>query len=147
MKKFFYKDNYVIDCNIINKYFLLVLVVSIFNMIFTYGCVSSHGNKNVTNKSLISQIKKGVSRKEDVKSLIGSPQNVSFIGNDEHWYYYYTKTKVRSTNCIPVIGSIFGGIDTQSSSIIIIFDNHGIVKKIGSANSSGGGGGIQDNFK
>jgi len=148
MRKIFCADNYLFSnkTKLINDYLLFLLLTLI--IICTYGCVSSSfGNKRVADKSLTSQIKKGVSHKEDIKMLIGSPQYVSFIGNDEQWSYYYHKSKMRFTTCIPIIGAIFGGADTEMNNLVIIFDKHGIVKKIGSGSGTGGVGGIQDSFK
>ncbi|KPA19203.1 secreted protein containing SmpA/OmlA domain protein [Candidatus Magnetomorum sp. HK-1] len=143
MNNITYRESLLIKIKWKNNIITLLLLAI---LIFTNGCVSSYGNNRITDQSVLSQIKKGVSNKEDVKRLIGSPQSVSFIGDDEQWFYYFSKSKVRSTTFIPIIGVLFGGADMQSNNTTVLFDSKGIVKKVGSGNSVGGGGGIQDNL-
>ena len=112
--------------------------------IFLYGCAYNMGNKQITDKSLISQIKIGETNKEKVRSLLGDPMNVTFTDDKETWTYVYQKTNIRATSFIPLVGLFAGGHDTKMNNLTIVFREDGIVKSVGSGSTTGGGGGLQD---
>jgi outer membrane protein assembly factor BamE (lipoprotein component of BamABCDE complex) len=66
--------------------------------------------------------------------------------NEEIWTYFYSKTKQRAANYMPIpfADTIAGGSDTETHNLTIKFNKDGIVKKFGTGSSAGGGGGIQD---
>jgi outer membrane protein assembly factor BamE (lipoprotein component of BamABCDE complex) len=121
----------------LKKLVLSSLVVAFFGS-FIGGCVSTLGRQ--IDQSGYSQIKKGVSTKEDVVELLGSPNNE--IENDDGTStFMYQYTKVSSG-----IYGIGAGMDSQSATIK--FNSKGIVisksKTIGDTGGTGlGGGGVK----
>jgi outer membrane protein assembly factor BamE (lipoprotein component of BamABCDE complex) len=102
------------------------------------GCVTTLGHQ--IDQSAYSQIHKGVSTKEDVVELLGSP-NQEVENEDGTSTFIYSFTKVSSG-----IYGIGSGVDTQSATIK--FDSKGIVisksKQIGDTGGTGiGGGGVK----
>ena len=65
-------------------------------------------------------------------------------GNTEEWEYVYQRAQVRGASFIPVVGLFAGGADVTGSTLTILFNNAGIVQKVGSGRISGGGGSLSD---
>jgi outer membrane protein assembly factor BamE (lipoprotein component of BamABCDE complex) len=113
-------------------------------MIGVSGCVSAMGSKRSADPTLVAQIKEHRTTKDEVRPIIGDPNAVSFMQDDEVWTYTYCKMTMRPTNWIPYVNLVAGGYDTQSASVTVIFDEKGVVKRVGQGRMEGGGGGIQD---
>lgn len=123
-----------------SKLSFLILIIFIL-----MACTSVHGNKQITNNDITSQIKPGVSTKVDVKTLVGDPMEVEFTDTGiETWKYVYSKGRIRSATYVPIIGIFAGGIDSTHNTLTIRFDSDGIVEKIGRGHTVGAGGGLQD---
>ena len=83
------------------------------------GC-SSVGQK--VDQSAVSKIQKGVSTKEDVRHLIGNPNNVTTTSDgSEVWSYTFMHTQVKGTTFIPIVGAFAGGADTQHQDTTVTF--------------------------
>ena len=103
------------------------------------------GNKQITDDAIVSEIKKGVSTKDDVKKVVGEPSKVNFTDNGEEvWDYHYIRSQMRGASFIPVVGIFAGGSDMNTQTLTIRFDKTGIVKEIGKGRTSGGGGNVLD---
>ena len=108
------------------------------------ACASS-GNKQITDTGAVAKIEEGKSTKADVRALVGEPTKVNFRENNtEVWEYVYTRGQVRPATFVPVVGWFAGGMDTTGSTLTILFNNNGIVQKVGSGKISGGGGSLSD---
>ena len=109
------------------------------------GCASA-GNKQISDASTVAKIEEGKSTKADVKALVGEPTKVNYKdnGNTEVWEYVYKRGQVRPATFIPVVGWFAGGADVTGSTLTILFDDKGVVKKVGSGKISGGGGSLTD---
>jgi outer membrane protein assembly factor BamE (lipoprotein component of BamABCDE complex) len=122
-------------------YFVAVTALYIFQA----GCSYHMGNKKITDETLHSKIERGVTTKEEIRSLFGKPTHITFTDNDEEiWTYFYTKSETRPLSYVPIIGLCFGGADMHSSTLTIRYGKDDIVKNYGSGVMDGGGGGIQD---
>jgi len=113
--------------------------------IFISGCTTT-GNKQISESGTVAKIEEGKSTKADVKALVGEPTKVNFKdnGNTEEWEYVYKRGQVRPASFIPVVGWFAGGADMTGSTLTILFNNAGIVQKVGSGKISGGGGSLTD---
>ncbi len=121
----------------LRRFILCSLIFSFASSLIT-GCVTTLGHQ--IDQSAYSQIKKGVSTKEDVVELLGSP-NQELENEDGTSSFIYSFTKVSSG-----IYGIGSGVDTQSATIK--FNSKGIVisksKQIGDTGGTGvGGGGVK----
>jgi len=121
----------------LKKFVFRLFVVAFIGGSIT-GCVTTLGHQ--IDQSAYSQIHKGVSTKEDVVELLGSP-NQEVENEDGTSTFIYSFTKVSSG-----IYGIGSGVDTQSATIK--FNSKGIVisksKQIGDTGGTGvGGGGVK----
>ena len=121
----------------LKKYVLFVLV-SAFGAGLITGCATTLGHE--IDLSAYQQIQKGVTTKDDVVNLLGSP-NQDVENEDGTETFVYTFTKV--SNGIYGIGA---GVDTQSATVR--FNSRGIVvaksKQIGDTGGTGvEGGGVK----
>jgi len=106
------------------------------------GCVTSYGNNNVSNKEVIAQLEIGKSTKTDVEQMFGEPGNVVF-GEDGQEQWHYTQGDHDMTKQQAASGALsflvpFGGYASSAlgskaehHSLTIVFDNDGIVRKVG----------------
>jgi hypothetical protein len=93
-----------------------------FMALLTTGCFSS-GSLNIAE--VPSKIIKGKSTKDDVRALLGEPQNVSHsISGDEYWSYFNTQTSY-----VLSLGLFSDTYPTDNC--VMIFDDKGIVKDVG----------------
>jgi len=89
-----------------------------------FGCVSISlpiGQKEITKKEIVSQIKTGKSTKAEVQALLGEPLAVRFMDTDEEiWQYAYQPG-----------GSVSFSFTLDLVSLTIRFTKDGIVKEKG----------------
>jgi outer membrane protein assembly factor BamE (lipoprotein component of BamABCDE complex) len=117
---------------------------AILSSLFLLGC-ASYGNKQITQQETVEKIEIGKTTKADVKALLGEPAEVIFSDNgDEDWAYIYSKSTVRATSFIPVVGIVAGGADTKTSTLKVRFNKEGVVQKLGKGQTTGGGGSVFD---
>ena len=91
------------------------------------GC-ATHGNDIDTD--FASQIEKGATTEQEVVSNLGSPQSIGLDGSgNKVMTYVYAKSKTKAESFMPVVGSLMGGADTETKTLLIIVDNQtGVVK-------------------
>lgn len=65
------------------------------------------GNKKIMDEKIVAQIKKGKSTKEDVKRLLGSPDNFADADGVSLWVYSYHKFKDVGDNAMYMIRIYF----------------------------------------
>lgn len=113
-------------------------------LVFLFGCASV-GNKQIGEAGTVAKIEEGKSTKADVRSLVGQPTKINFKDNgNEIWEYIYSKGQLRPATFVPVVSWFAGGVDTTASTLTVLFDEKGVVKKVGSGKISGGGGSLTD---
>jgi len=92
------------------------------------GCVVSRGRVgNPIQEESISQIEKGISKKELVVTLLGAPDRI-VVGNDKeifHYYYYDGK----SPGLILLVFNILS-VNVRSDNLYVFFDKQGIVQDV-----------------
>ena len=121
---------------------LCCVLLSMF--IFITGCATA-GNKQISEPGTVAKIEEGKSTKDDVRALVGEPTKVNFRDNNtEVWEYIYKRGQVRPATFIPVVGWFAGGADVTGSTLTVLFNDKGIVQKVGSGKISGGGGSLTD---
>jgi len=104
------------------------------------GC-ATFGNVQITDREIVSQIQKGETTKEGVKSLLGTPGKVTFQPNGkEVWDYVYSKARPKPSTFIPIVGLFTGGPRIQTYTLTILFDNNGIVEAVGGGETKYEGG-------
>ncbi|MBH3232268.1 hypothetical protein I5R56_07150 [Serratia marcescens] len=102
------------------------------------GCASS-GNKQLqkeTEVSMQSKIKEGVTTKSQLKTLLGSPDSVSFTdGGKEIWKYVHAKVKVSGKSFIPFYGLFHNGTNGTKKELTVLF-NGDVVEKYSMSESA-----------
>jgi len=112
--------------NKMQKY-ILILLSSLF--VFSSGCWSHKMGSELTREQ-VSQVRKGMSRPQ-VERILGAPNNATPDGQGGMIFYYtFTKSKVRGSSYIPIVGSFAGGVDTDQKNVTVYFDRNGRVKDI-----------------
>lgn len=103
------------------------------------GCVTTtYGTAKVADDTAVSQIKEGVSRKEDVRALMGEPSNVSFRADSaEEWSYDYFNQEVGAGVMIP---GNWGSVESEWYTLKILFNPNGVVKAVARSQDSTGRG-------
>jgi outer membrane protein assembly factor BamE (lipoprotein component of BamABCDE complex) len=109
------------------KKILLIMISSFF--VFSSGCWS-HKMGNELSREQVSQVRKGMTRPQ-VERILGAPNNATPDGQGGMIFYYtFTKSQVRGTSYIPVVGAFAGGADTEQKNVTVYFDRNGRVKDI-----------------
>lgn len=103
------------------KFLLLVLCLGLV------GCATS-GKQIEQDK--VSQIKEGVTTKEEVIALMGKPETHTLNGDGkELMMYMHLNMNTRASTYIPVVGLFTGGADMKQQSLQILIGNDGKVEK------------------
>lgn len=107
------------------------IVVASMVVILLAGCASS-GNRHLqkeTETSMQTRIKEGATTKAQVKSMLGSPENVSFTdGGKEIWKYSYSRVKVDGKSFIPFYGLFHNGASGTKKELTILFNDNTVEK-------------------
>lgn len=104
--------------------------LAIAAFIFLAGCAAV-GNLAIDDKSKVDQIKIGVTTKGQVQELIGSPMTVYFGAEGlETWSYHIAHASVNPAAMVPVVGIFANRHNTESTSLVLMFSDDGIVKKM-----------------
>jgi len=100
--------------------------------LFALASCASSGNqvlKDQTTDTVAAKITKGTSSKNDVKVAFGDPTSTSFTdGGNEIWNYAYAKATAKAVNFVPIVGIFAGGADVDKKTLVILFDDTGVVK-------------------
>lgn len=90
------------------------------------GCASV-GHK--IEEAKVDQIHKGESTKDDVQSLLGSPDQMTRDGSGKIiWSYHYAHSSVKGQTFIPYYGIFAGGAKVQTQLVSVTFDPDGRVE-------------------
>ena len=91
-----------------------------------FGCVSS-GHK--IDQAAADKIEKGKTTRDQVVSLLGSPDRVTRRGNGKTIFMYnYVRATAKPATFIPVFGPLVGGANVQHQMYMVTFDSNGVVK-------------------
>ena len=105
----------------LSKIVIFILVVGLMS-----GCVSV-GRK--IDQSAADKIEKGHTTKEQVVSLLGSPDRITRRSNgDAMFFYSYARATAKPATFIPIFGPLVGGANVQHQMLMISFGPDGIVK-------------------
>lgn len=129
--------------------------VLLWQCLMLAGCVSS-GNPSIANQTLVDQIKLDISTKEDVKRILGPPDSMSrsstsssqfpglpamaTLANVEAWNYTHIDVDVDGATFIPIVGLFAGGATANINSLMVMFDDKGVVRHITYSQSQGQSG-------
>jgi len=98
---------------------------------FLLGC-ASRGNTRLieeTNDTVSQKIVIGTSTKNDVKKVFGDPTSISFTDSgNQIWTYSYEHGVATPVSYIPIVGAFVGGANVDKKSLVVLFDNPGVVK-------------------
>jgi hypothetical protein len=89
----------------------------------------------------LSKFKQDVTTLEEVVTELGSPTAQTALRDGSTVLIYsFVTSRPRPESFIPFIGPLFGGADTQSSTVVFEFDEHGILTSERRTTSSGAQG-------
>ena len=101
------------------------------------GCMSS-GVK--VDESKVAEFKRGETTYPDVLKVLGRPTQSTFMPDGSHMIMYsYMSAQARPESFIPIVGAFVGGADSENSTVMLTFDENGVLKN---TMSSQGGTGV-----
>jgi outer membrane protein assembly factor BamE (lipoprotein component of BamABCDE complex) len=102
------------------------LLPLILLIVWLAGCVSS-GRK--IDQSAADKIEKGITTRDQVINLIGSPDRITRTGNGDTIYMYnYMRIAAKPASFIPYVGLFVGGSNLQHQMYMVTFGPDGVVK-------------------
>lgn len=119
----------------------LILLTCLNSWFMGCGPVMTSGSPAIKNENVMNQIKSGITDKNTVYQLLGTPMAAHNLPSGEIWMYHYGEVN-RKFKLIGWGGLFDSTIDSQSAAIQITFDDRGIVKAI-----SGRPTGLQQSLK
>ena len=100
----------------------LILICSLL-----FGCATV-GTK--IDQVKLSQIKEGITTKQEVISLLGKPYMVTMMSDGKTMLMYqYVKASNRAANFIPGVGLLAGGMDMNQQMVQVLIDKNDKVEK------------------
>lgn len=109
--------------------------VILLSSILLAAC-SSSGNpelKNMSHGQLKTSIVQGVTTKQDMQDMFGSPNDIQFHNEDnvsrEYWEYRYDSRTPHAMNYIPLLRTLKRGADLRKVRLIVFFDENDKVKR------------------
>ena len=102
------------------------------------GCMSS-GVK--VDETKVAAFQKGVTTYPEVIQVLGKPTSSTFMQNGDHMIMYsYFGTQARPESFIPIVGAFAGGADTEQNTVMLAFDDQGVLKSTMSSQTGMGSG-------
>lgn len=95
-----------------------VLVALLAGLAACQPVVANRGN--ILDQDALSEIKAGISTREEVASKLGSPTQISAF-DEKVWYYIGRRTKQTS---------FFDPVVTEQKAVEVRFDDQGVVKEV-----------------
>jgi hypothetical protein len=113
----------------INFFYLAVISLILINL---SGCATSvHGSRNLSDIGRYTSLQKSVSTKKDVYIAFGQPHDTQYPDEKSSiWTYYQAKTSSSAATFIPFVGLLAGGVDSQTLTTAIVFDNNGLYERL-----------------
>lgn len=113
-----------------------IIVMFVFAVLS--GCVSAG---RPIDQNAVSQIKEGISTKDDVVRLMGQPYQISKrSGGLTEFTYVFVQASPKASSFIPVIGAFVGGANVSQQTLVVAFDDSNTVKSFTSTTSAGDSG-------
>lgn len=110
-------------------------------LLITTGCAVKSGNEKLgtMEKEKVNQsLTKGKSTKDDVKAFLGDPDKTDFDNNSmEKWTYTHVRKDAKFVNYIPIVNWFGSGTNDTTKTLVIIFDDNGIVKNYINSDAKG----------
>lgn len=105
------------------------------------GCAVKAGNEalgKMEKSQIEAQIVKGKSTKTDVKAMLGDPDKTDFDNNSlEKWTYIHVRKDVKAVNFIPVANWFVQGTNDTTKTLVVLFDDNGVVKNYINSDAKG----------
>jgi outer membrane protein assembly factor BamE (lipoprotein component of BamABCDE complex) len=120
-----------------------ILIVSIVasTALMMSGCAVKSGNETLgkLEKNQVEQgIVKGKTTKNDVKAMLGDPDKTDFDNNSlEKWTYVHVRRDVKAVNFVPVVNWFVQGTNDTTKTLVVLFDDNGIVKNFINSDAKG----------
>lgn len=110
-------------------------------LLITTGCAVKSGNEKLgtVEKEKVQQaLVRGKSTKDDVKTFLGDPDKTDFDNNSlEKWTYTHVRKDAKFVNYIPIVNWFGSGTNDTTKTLVVIFDDNGIVKNYINSDAKG----------
>ncbi len=100
-------------------------------LMLSSGCAVRTGNEKLARmdkREIEQRIVKGKTTKEEVRRLMGDPDKVDFDqAGHEKWEYINVHRSAKAINYVPVANWFVQGTNDTKKTLIVIFDDNGVV--------------------
>jgi outer membrane protein assembly factor BamE (lipoprotein component of BamABCDE complex) len=102
------------------------------------GCAASGVQ---VKEEQLAAFEKGKTTLQDVVATLGTPTGKTLMPDGSRMISYtYAQAQARPATFIPIVGAFVGGIDARSNSVVLTFDQRGILKSTMSSSHQQGTG-------
>ena len=102
--------------------------ISIALSLLVIGC-ATYGRK--LDQSKVDQIEKGKTTRQEVLSLIGSPDQMTRDGNGNVTLtYMFVRATAKPASYIPIVGAFAGGANVQNQMVMVTVGPDGVVSDV-----------------
>lgn len=109
--------------------------------VLTSGCAVKTGNESLgklEKTEVDAGIIKGKTTKSQVKTMLGDPDKTDFDNNSlEKWTYIHVRKDAKAINYIPVANWFVGGTNDTTKTLVVLFDEDGVVKNYINSDAQG----------
>lgn len=89
----------------------------------------------------IAELRKGETNRGQAAQILGNPIRTTRQSTGrEIWIYSFSHVQARPESFVPIVGAFAGGADSRSSSLVLIFNEAGILQDYTSSRSATGSG-------
>ncbi|AEA65777.1 outer membrane protein assembly factor BamE [Burkholderia gladioli] len=109
---------------------VLKVIAAIVIITTLSACVSAGTNelRGETKQSINDKIVQYKTTKDQIKAMFGEPmRSATTPSHQEIWGYSFARGTPTPVTYIPVVGLLVGGAKTDSKTLIVVFDENGIV--------------------
>lgn len=95
------------------------------------GCatVGNEKMRSETQATVDSKLFKGKTTKSEVLAFYGSADDITLSSDgSEVWKYKFSNVAPKPANFIPFVGALAGGSDLNSKTLVVLFNEQGVIK-------------------
>tara|TARA_Y100001934_G_scaffold207526_1_gene245432 strand:- start:560 stop:1069 length:510 start_codon:yes stop_codon:yes gene_type:complete len=111
-----------------NKFTYLFIVISV---LVVAGCATNYGATQIDDFGRYTQLVKSETSKEGVFELFGQPHDVTYFGDSQSvWTYYSVSMTMSGATFVPIVGLVAGGNNADVRIANFYFSPDGRYQKV-----------------
>lgn len=115
-----------------------ISIIAIGLVVVLSGCAASGVQ---VKEEQLAAFEKGKTTMQEVVAALGAPTGNTLMPDGSRMISYtYAQAQARPATFIPIVGAFVGGVDARSNSVMLTFDQQGILKTTMSSSHQQGTG-------